>query len=364
MEKRLILFLVLALGIFQAWIIGLRWWQGPPPEVPKVAQQEEVAEPAGEVPPVEAPVEQADVDPDLEAEPPRVEEVADTQATLAEQWVTLGDLSPESPYKLLVTLTNRGAALARAECSDDRFRDLEWRKGYLGHLQGISDLDGRGCLVQVVGPGTPAARAGLRAGDVLTALNDTPLRGPMDLHDAMARTSPRQKVTLHVLREEERLSLDVALTRQPLEIIRPEGADPLSMLMTLQQVDGEQLGVDEEELEGVRMRTMPWEIERQAEDEVVFLYRVKGLEIRKRFHLSQAADEANAGPAYDVKFELSISSPNGAARRVAYRLDGPTGLPTEGWWYANKISRGFFEAAGLRDIVVGFWRMAGLHPKW
>jgi YidC/Oxa1 family membrane protein insertase len=40
---------------------------------------------------------------------------------------------------------------------------------------------------------------------------------------------------------------------------------------------------------------------------------------------------------------------------VGYQLDGPTGLPIEGWWYANKVSQGsMFSAAGLRDVITHF----------
>jgi YidC/Oxa1 family membrane protein insertase len=35
---------------------------------------------------------------------------------------------------------------------------------------------------------------------------------------------------------------------------------------------------------------------------------------------------------------------------VAYRLDGPNGLPIEGWWYATKVGREW-GAVGLRDVV-------------
>ena len=59
---------------------------------------------------------------------------------------------------MLVTLSNEGASVARLELSSERYRDLEDRSGYLGHLV-MDDTDkGPGCLVQVVGAGTPAAR--------------------------------------------------------------------------------------------------------------------------------------------------------------------------------------------------------------
>jgi YidC/Oxa1 family membrane protein insertase len=38
---------------------------------------------------------------------------------------------------------------------------------------------------------------------------------------------------------------------------------------------------------------------------------------------------------------------------VAYRLDGPTGLPIEGAWFANKVSH-TWGSSGLRDVIVQF----------
>ena len=52
---------------------------------------------------------------------------------------------------------------------------------------------------------------------------------------------------------------------------------------------------------------------------------------------------------------IKIVNQSDKERNVAYRLDGPTGLPTEGYWYANKVSRNW-GGAGLRDVVVSFDR--------
>jgi len=38
---------------------------------------------------------------------------------------------------------------------------------------------------------------------------------------------------------------------------------------------------------------------------------------------------------------------------VTYALDGPTGLPTEGWWYASRISRSW-GSLGVRDVAMRF----------
>ena len=56
-----------------------------------------------------------------------------------EQWVTLGSADEHDPYRMLVTLTNRGAAVARIELSSPRYCDIDNRYGYLGHLVMDSD---------------------------------------------------------------------------------------------------------------------------------------------------------------------------------------------------------------------------------
>ena len=38
------------------------------------------------------------------------------------------------PYRMLVTLTNKGAAVARIELNSPRYCDIDDRSGYLGHL--------------------------------------------------------------------------------------------------------------------------------------------------------------------------------------------------------------------------------------
>src|SRR5205814_10558616 len=50
------------------------------------------------------------------------------------QRLTLGSLDPASPSKLLVTLTNRGAAVERVELNNPRYKSVEDQSGYLGHI--------------------------------------------------------------------------------------------------------------------------------------------------------------------------------------------------------------------------------------
>jgi YidC/Oxa1 family membrane protein insertase len=86
------------------------------------------------------------------------------------QFVTLGSLDPDSGYRMLVTLTNTGASIRRAEMSSPRFLDQHDRSGYLGELE-LASVDG-GVKVQVVVAGTPAAAptADFKPGDVIVGI--------------------------------------------------------------------------------------------------------------------------------------------------------------------------------------------------
>ena len=58
----------------------------------------------------------------------------------------------------------------------------------------------------------------------------------------MANTKPKQTVPIVIVRNGKEQTLTAKLRRRPLDVIRPEDDDPLSMLMTLQQFDREKLG--------------------------------------------------------------------------------------------------------------------------
>src|SRR5579863_1719735 len=84
----------------------------------------------------------ADEDKEAEAKPkPKPEAEKEAQAEPARkepplEWVSLGSTDPSDPYRMLATITNRGAAVERIELSSRRFHDVEDRSGYLGHLEG------------------------------------------------------------------------------------------------------------------------------------------------------------------------------------------------------------------------------------
>ncbi len=103
---------------------------------------------------------------------------------------------------------------------------------------------------------------------------------------------------------------------------------------------------------------MNWEVESRDETHVTFLRKLPqwDLEVRKTFRLATLPEEEQSNdvyPAYHLVYRIEIRNRGTASRRVIYRLEGPNGLPTEGWWYASKVSRNW-GGAGLRDVIVAF----------
>jgi YidC/Oxa1 family membrane protein insertase len=82
------------------------------------------------------------------------------------------------------------------------------------------------------------------------------------------------------------------------------------------------------------------------------------LDVIKRYSLRPAPAEHIEDvnyPAYEIQLDVELHNTSEALQDgVAYRLEGPTGMPIEGWWFAHKISQRWFAAAGLRDVVVRF----------
>src|SRR6267378_998229 len=72
-----------------------------------------------------------------------------------------------------------------------------------------------GALVQAVEAGSPAGKAGLKAKDVITAVNGQSLDDAHPLKDMLRQFHPGDRVTLTVQRGTQKLSLDVTLGTHP-----------------------------------------------------------------------------------------------------------------------------------------------------
>lgn len=99
------------------------------------------------------------------------------------------------------------------------------QRGYLGFFPG--DLSGpmakefgytgggNGAIVNQVESGTPAAKAGLKRGDIILALNGAPINGAGDLRARIANTSPGTTIQLKVFRDGKTFSLSATVGELP-----------------------------------------------------------------------------------------------------------------------------------------------------
>lgn len=373
-----------------------------PGEPPKAANSEKSANPK-EVKPAPGKEEKPAAGPaKAPAAKPAVPPAKKIEEPIA--WATLGSADPDlkkNPYRMLVTVSSQGISVARIELSNERYRDLDDRSGYLGHLVMDDSTEankGPGCLVQVVGPGTPAANAGVRAGDRILKVTcqgkSTEIKGakrPAEaLELAFRKTKPGQTAELEIQRGKEApFTVTVGLIGRPLEVVRPERKQPntewiengpldaidlkdncpFSFLMTLQGVDDKSLPtidadakwndanwaeVLNEQLAGVELRQANWHIESQTDSKVVFSCPVPQyhLTITKTYELSkiEGKEKASDDPAYHLTLSLQLTNDDTQKHEVAYRIDGPNGLPVEGSWYVTtKVGRGW-SGEGLRDV--------------
>jgi serine protease Do len=112
---------------------------------------------------------------------------------------------------------------------------------------GLSQVSG--ALVNNVEPGSPADKAGVRRGDVITAINGDNVRDGNELRNEVAQAMPGTSVTLQIVRDGREQTLKATLGElEPSKGARSDGspADPGGFGMTIEPLTSErarQLGV-------------------------------------------------------------------------------------------------------------------------
>jgi len=130
--------------------------------------------------------------------------------------LALGVMRDGKEQKLSVTLGEWPARTARASPTPGGGR----HPGFLGvQMQEMTpEMKDRlkveadaGVVVTEVVPDSPAAKAGLKRDDVITAVNSQAVKSPMDLHNAIQTAGPGKDVTLQVAHGKEKRSLKATL---------------------------------------------------------------------------------------------------------------------------------------------------------
>jgi serine protease Do len=92
-----------------------------------------------------------------------------------------------------------------------------------------------GALVSQPQDGSPATTAGIKSGDVITAVNGSPVKDPRDLALRISTMSPGSKVTITYWRDGASHDVDVSLAKMPntdqqASADEPQAATPASAL--------------------------------------------------------------------------------------------------------------------------------------
>jgi len=98
----------------------------------------------------------------------------------------------------------------------------EFREGTSGRFVGVGiEIGMEDGLVKVVSPieGSPAFRAGLKSGDLITKIDDSVVKGlTMDQAVKKMRGEPNTKVVLNIFRKTENRSFPVTITREEIRV--------------------------------------------------------------------------------------------------------------------------------------------------
>lgn len=353
MDKRFVTFLVVSFGLLMGYqlLLGALGLGPKPPakkpddKKPALAAKDQPAD--GE--------EAVAKDEEQPAAAAAAQPAPAANANFPDRRVALGSLDPASPYQMLVTLNSHGAAVERIELNNPRYGDLpqydavELKGGYIGSLA-PTEAGGTGVEIHVVGPGTPAAMGALQSGDIITRVAGKPVKTPRELQLALEQHEPGKTIEIQYSRGGgAAATATVTPIKHPLAVVRPEQRgeepDPLSFLLDVNTVDGKPAA-------GADLLEENWELVDSTESMAEFRRTLaSGLVVRKRFDLvpisNKATDDARG---YDLKFSIILENPTETNHKLAYQLTGPTGLPTEAWWYGSKISS-TWSAAGIRDVV-------------
>ncbi|MDG2186280.1 MAG: YidC/Oxa1 family insertase periplasmic-domain containing protein [Mariniblastus sp.] len=297
--------------------------------------------------------------------------------TPVEKLLTFGSIANDGGYRYLITADRIGGSIQRIELNTRlasgryKYRNLDQRGGYLGELE-LFDTP-RGPVVGVVGRGTPAFEAKIRAGDLVRSVNGEPVSGKDDFRDIMVNTVADQTVMLEIQspESESTKSVSIVLTNKPMEMVRPEPdtidpgwPSPNSFILTLRRKMNNESWPEID----ANMVTGLWHVDSITENSVAFSYELPEkllaanelqgpIKVIKRFTIPKISEEElenTSSKTFDILFDLEIQNHSASQQNVAFQLDGPTGTPSEGWWYQNKIhgrSSAIGYVAGARDII-------------
>ena len=367
MERRYLAFILASFAIIMLYQV---WMAPQPPVQPKAPEPQQQAQDV---------VRRPSLDAHLPSILPPADAEAEEEAKQQAPYFVLGSLAQDSPYRMAVVFDARGATIRRLTLSSSHYTDLDDAGGYWGDLE-LSGAAG-GARVEIVPPGSPAAEAGLQRGDILTAITPAkgsddqsprPIGSAADAIEALRGLNAAAEAQLTYLREGNQQTTQIKLTRRPLDLIRPEAENILlheptlppnfehhpSMELTIASLGPAVPAAEVLQEANQQLATGVWLAEQVDRNTIEFRKTIRALNLEavKRFRLVEVPEEERPNreyPGYHLEFDVEFTNLGSELQTVSYRLQGPNGLPVEGWWYAQKVGRSW-GAYGIRDMVMRY----------
>lgn len=167
----------------------------------------------------------------------------------------------------------------------------------------------RGALISEVSADSPAQKAGLLQGDIITAINGRAVDNVTDLRNRIAETPPNTAVTLRVFRNGQERDLKVNIGEQPKNLGAQAGAGGGSSL--------DSMGLSLQDLSDVLARQFGYE-----KDQGVLIASVEPDSIAARAGLSggQLIEEVNRARVRNIKELEQALGKNRGAKQVLLRV--------------------------------------------
>ena len=123
--------------------------------------------------------------------------------------VGIGFDIPASTVKMVVAQLKDTGTVTRA------YIGVEVQPVTAGIAESLGMKNAAGALVDQAQPNTPAAKAGVQAGDVITAVNGNPVKDSRSLAREISVMAPGSTAKLDILRKGEQKSIEVTLAKMP-----------------------------------------------------------------------------------------------------------------------------------------------------
>jgi len=108
--------------------------------------------------------------------------------------------------------------LPKSDSQDELSKKFFFRKSNqpnLAYLGVSTQMDPAGALIVDINETSPAAKAKLKIGDIITFVNETKIMHPEDLYTAIGKYKPSDKINLSYIREKKSAKVTIVLEENP-----------------------------------------------------------------------------------------------------------------------------------------------------